>query len=185
MNEPSFATRLLGFALLLVVATVGLLLIGVLQQSVPQTAPTLSVVAAPTAVPPAAPMPAAAPPVSGQPEAPEWTPSEAPVAANQPEISMPVGECRATSEGYLATASTFGIADAVYTHADYWVPGQPERAVLLEGGVYERPPGAAGYWWSYTGACTADGVRSQVNAHMERRAGHGGWGDTALFTRVS
>lgn len=178
MNESSFGTRLLGLCLLIAVGVFSVILFRwvslVSGEITPQTRiQGLTVQAPVTAQEPVAPI------------APLPTQSSDPVP-EQTELITPVGECRATSDGFLGAEPTFGVADGVFTHADYWTAGELERAVILPGGVYEAPSGYSGRWWSYTGDCAEAQVRAMVNAHITRRGpNHAGWGDNSLFTQVS
>lgn len=106
------------------------------------------------------------------------------------EPQAPSGGCRVVLDGYLETSQVIGAPDAQFVHAVYWFQGQPEYNVLLDGAQWQRPSGAGGRFWAYGGGgCTAEFVRANIAGHIERTTlagvNTGGWGDPALFTRVS
>jgi hypothetical protein len=96
------------------------------------------------------------------------------------------GSCRSTANGKLENNPTFGGSDLV--QVDYWTPGQPERSVLLPGGMWSHPSDMGGTFWVWVG-CTFDEARQQVELAISRRLNDGanqdGWGNPGLFSPAS
>lgn len=155
--------KLLGLVLLIAV-----LVVGFRQVTTPPSTPVIVSLPVPQA-------PRADPPTSELRTLDEPAPS-------QPDTGYG-GACRSTSNGKLENSAVFGGNDLV--QVDYWTAGQPERSVLLPGGMWSRPSGMGGTYWVWVG-CTFDQARGQVDLAINRRrsdgASHAGWGDPGLFS---